>query len=137
MATILQQYNTSTVVPSFTALATLASVTGATSGAVDNTSTKFLALDLELVAGITTATSTVDFYLVGSEDGTNFATVSDTEKANVQFIGSISCVSGTPQTKVVRIEQIPRQWKIYAYNANGTALSSGTVYYSGIALTNA
>ena len=132
MATIKQSYAASV---SVLTLGTLASVTGILSAEVDNTINLYLSADLEITANITTATKTVDFYMVGSEDGTNFATTDNVN--NLLFIGSLHLVSGVAQTKVIRVEQLPRKFKIYAYNADATALLSGSVDMTGVSLTNA
>ena len=139
MATIKQQYGTTTEVTGLTTLS-LADGSGATSSAIDNGTNLFLGADLEItMLGLAGSVDTVDVYLIGSvDDGTDFAT---TELANMLFVGSIELNGTTEVIKVIRIEQLPSQWKLRIINNSGAALSATeadcSIYYRGTSLTNA
>lgn len=136
MANIKQVYNASTpVVWSGVDFATLGDTLSATSDAIVNSTDAFLSADLEieLTAGAT-ATGTMDIYMSKSEDGTNYTT---SELANHLFLTSVTPTASTATRKVIRIEQLPRGWKIVAENNIGSAITAGSMAITGLYLSNA
>jgi len=142
MATIKQTFASSASVGFTTnALNSAASDSEKLSDEVDNSTNKYLAVDLEINLNWLTGTpdGTADVYLVASADGTTYA--DKAEKANLLFLTSVTPDSATNTntvTKVIRVEQLPQKWKLLVVNTDTLALgaSGNTVNYVGADLTN-
>lgn len=138
MATITQTY-ASPVDIVVTGLGSLIDGDNATSAAVDNSTNKYLAIDLKLeFTGAAGSVDTVDVYLVPSDDNTDFATRS-TEEGNANMIPLTSVALNTTVAviKIIRFEQVPEYWKLYFENNSGGTLATEEVTYTGVALANA
>jgi len=135
MATIKQVYDaTANTAGSWsTLLDGLTSGSVSTSGAEDNSTNKFLAMDLEIkvVAGAGHTSGTFDVYLVRSADNSDFS-------SDPLFLTSVILAASTTSTKVIRVEQLPKYFKFYVDNNSNDALGTGSalVYY-GVDLSNA
>ena len=143
MATIKQVYAASAVVGFVTnAINSAATDVPKLSDEVDNSTNKYLAIDLELNFNWLTGTpdGTVDVYLAASADGTTYA--DDAETANLLFLASVTPDSATNTntvTKIIRVEQVPKKWKLLVINTDTLALgaTNNTVNYVGVDLSNA
>ena len=143
MATIKQVYAASAVVGFVTnAINSAATDVPKLSDEVDNSTTKYLAMDLELNFNWLTGTpdGPVDVYLVASADGTTYA--DDAETANLLFLASVTPDSATNTntvTRIIRVEQLPQKWKLLVINTDTLSLgaSNNTVNFVGADLTNA
>lgn len=139
MATIKQVYDTTDNTVTIT-LNSLALGTSVLSSALDNSTDKFLAIELEMeITGVNAGNGgTVDLYLIRSNDNTNFSTTS--ELGNAQFIGSLTQNGTTLARKFFRVEQVPAYFKILAKNTDTTyalGSSGNSLSYRGVDLSNA
>jgi hypothetical protein len=134
---IRQQYS-ATATLTVTGLTTLANAASATSATVDNSTTNYLDVLLEVVvttaASGTLATGFVEIWAKGSIDNADFD-----DDANDKWIGSIGMGAAGAQTRkrILSVASgfsgtLPPYFQIRIRNASGGAFTAGTVSYVGV-----
>lgn len=159
MASVKQEYGTSTgLTITLTSLASSLTA-GRESTAIDNTTDKFIdalvQVVVKLAAGTPAADKAVYVYAYGSEDGTSFtdnATGSDaaitlTDPPNARLIGVIQCPAAgglsyesQPMSVAKAFDwMLPRKWGIIVRNNTNVALDTtgNSAKYTGVYYSNA
>lgn len=137
MAEIKQLYSGAQTL-TVTGLATLANAASATSATVNNTTTNYLDVLVEVVVTTassgTLATGVVEIWAKGSIDNTDFD-----DDSNDKWIGTISMAAAGAQTRkrIVSVAAgfsgtLPPYFQIRIRNAVGGAFTAGTVSYVGV-----
>ena len=100
---------------------------------VDNSTTKYMMADVEVVlasAAFTGTDSTVEIYLVPSVDDTNYSTwttgTADQQENNAYYVGSVTTTGSTAaQREVLRAVSLPNgKYKWAVRNRGNVALAS-------------
>ncbi len=136
MASIKQAYESTDTLT--ITLASLATASGRASTAVDNTTNKDpwakVFVKIKTGASGVSATGTVNVYLIGSADGTNYDdSFAGTDAAytpvNAKLLGYLTAnANATTYTKTFNLEdlgvELPQKFAIGIYNATGAAFDS-------------
>ena len=105
------------------------------SDAIDNSTNKYIMVDLELVLGSASfpvaTDNIVSFYLVPSVDGTNYPNwvgniATEVQENNIHFIGSVTCSDATEAQRLVlrAVSLPPGLYKYGVRNRAGVAFAS-------------
>ena len=108
---------------------------------IDNSSTKYLKCDIEVVLGSAAFTGTdsaLELYLLPAVDGTNYPdwtdnVTTDEQENNIHFIGAVT-TSGTTAAQRLTLRDVdlpPGKWKMGARNKTNVTLaaSGSTIKY--------
>lgn len=100
-------------------LTSLADGSGADSSAIDNSTDKFISADLSITTkGTASSSDLLEVYLLASNDNSVF-----TDSANAKLVGVVQMNGTTAVTDVLRINDLPKYYKIRMVNQSGAALS--------------
>jgi hypothetical protein len=135
-------YGTATAL-TVTGIGTLTNGSSAISATVDNTTTLYLDVKVELVfataATGTVATGTVELWAKESIDNTDFD-----DDTNDKLVGVVALAAAGVQTRKrifslasVFGGSVPPYWQVRVRNATGGAFTSATVTYRGAVLVSA
>lgn len=139
MAELKLLYQTSATSLTVTGIGTLANGSSATSATVDNTTTLFVDVKLELVlatAAGATATGTIEIWAKESIDNTDFD-----DDPNDKLVAVVVLAAAGVQTRkrIVSLASvfggtIPPYWQVRIRNATGAAFTSASAAYRGATL---
>lgn len=101
-------------------LTSLGDGSGADSSAIDNSTDKFIDMDLEVKTnGLAGSVDLLEVYLLASIDNSDF-----TDAANAKLIGVVQMNGTTAVKKTFRVFDLPLHYKIRFVNESGAALSA-------------